>query len=68
MTDPGDKKTAGAGGMFGYFWQRKVWWILPLGVLLLLLVLIYVLGHLSAADPEMYPTTMLNNSANAAHS
>jgi hypothetical protein len=38
-----------------------VWWLLPLVVLLFLIGIIYVLGHMSAADPEMYPTTHLNN-------
>ena len=39
--------------------KRKLWWILPLVVLILLVAIIYVLSHLSAADSEMYPTTML---------
>jgi Family of unknown function (DUF5989) len=47
------------GGALAFLWQRKVWWLLPLGVLVLLLTIIYVLGHLSAADSEMYPTTQL---------
>jgi ABC-type spermidine/putrescine transport system permease subunit I len=47
------------GGELASLWQRKIWWLLPLGVLALLLVIIYVLAHLSAADSEMYPTTQL---------
>ena len=38
---------------------QKRWWVLAVLVLLLLLGVIYVLAHLSAADSEMYPTTML---------
>lgn len=57
------KKEAGAvtqtGGMFGFLRQNKIWWLLPLAVLLLLLGIICVLGHLSSADTEMYPTTQL---------
>jgi len=37
----------------------KLWWVLPLVVLIVLVAIIYVLSHLSAADSEMYPTTML---------
>jgi hypothetical protein len=36
---------------------RKMWWLLPLLVLVVLIGLIYVLGHMSSADSEMYPTT-----------
>jgi len=46
-------------GVFHSFWQRKVWWLLPLMVFILLIGILYVLGHMSAADPEMYPTTHL---------
>ncbi len=38
---------------------RKYWWLLALVVLILLVAAIYLLSHLSAADSEMYPTTML---------
>ena len=48
--------TLAAGGFLSLVWKHKVWWLLPLGVLLLLLGGIYALGHLSSADSEMYPT------------
>ena len=38
---------------------RKHWWLLSLVVLIALVMIIYLLSHLSAADSEMYPTTML---------
>jgi len=38
---------------------RRHWWLLPAVVLFILMAIIYVLSHLSAADSEMYPTTML---------
>ena len=47
-------KTSGAAG----FLQRR-WWLLAVLVLLLLVGVIYLLAHLSAADSEMYPTTRL---------
>jgi len=45
-------------GVMQYLWKRRVWWLLPLCVLLLLLGIIYALGHFSRPDSEMYPTTM----------
>lgn len=38
---------------------RKNWWVLALVVLVVLVGVIYLLSRLSAADSEMYPTTML---------
>lgn len=48
------------GGLFGFLRQRKSWWLLPLAVLCLLLGILYLLGHMSSADPETYPTTRGN--------
>jgi len=47
-------------GMFRILWRHRWWWLLPLVVLFLLIGAFYVLGHLAAADPEMYPTTFLS--------
>jgi len=47
-----------AGGTFVFLWRRKSWWLWPLAVLIVLIAIIYALAHLSAADSEMYPTTM----------
>jgi len=49
--------TFATGGFLSRAWKYKLWWLLPLGVLLLLLGGIYALGHLSSADFEMYPTS-----------
>lgn len=49
-----------SGGLMRRAWKHKLWWLLPLGVLLLLLGVIYALGHLSSADSEMYPTSSRN--------
>jgi hypothetical protein len=46
--------------MFRILWQHRSWWLLPMVVLFLLIGVFYVLGHLAAADPEMYPTTFLS--------
>jgi hypothetical protein len=40
-------------------WKHRLWWMLPLGVLILLLVGIYALEHLSKTDSEMYPTSAI---------
>ena len=37
---------------------RRMWWVLPVIVLLLLIAIIYLLGHLSRTNSEMYPTTL----------
>jgi preprotein translocase subunit SecG len=39
---------------------RRHWWVLTLIMLFVLIGIIYLLSHLSAADSEMYPTTMLS--------
>ena len=45
------------GGFLTTVWKHRLWWMLPLGVLLLLLGAIYALEHLSKTDSEMYPTS-----------
>jgi hypothetical protein len=47
------------GGAIALLRQYKLWWLLPLMVLVILLAAIYILGHLSSADSETYPTTLL---------
>jgi hypothetical protein len=47
-------------GVIGFLWEHRLWWVLPLCVLFLLVGVIYALGHVSAADPETYPTTLQN--------
>lgn len=47
-------------GTMALLWKHKLWWMLPLGVLLLLLIGIYALEHLSKTDSEMYPTSTKN--------
>lgn len=54
----GTTQQSGArGGFVNTVWKHRLWWMLPLGVLLLLLVAIYALEHLSKTDSEMYPTS-----------
>jgi len=51
-TNPAESAT-----FFAVMWKHRLWWMLPLGVLLLLLGAIYALEHLSKTDSEMYPTS-----------
>jgi hypothetical protein len=44
-------------GFVGGLWKHRLWWMLPLGVLFLMLIAIYALEHLSKTDSEMYPTS-----------
>jgi uncharacterized membrane protein len=56
-------QASASGGFFGILWRYKFWWLLPLLVLLLLLGIIYALGHLSRTDSEMYPTSSVRTAA-----
>jgi hypothetical protein len=51
------EQTMAVGGVVRVLWRNKVWWALPLAVLLILLGIVYALVHLSSADSEMYPTS-----------
>ncbi len=43
------------GELFRFFWERKLWWMIPLLSLLLLVLVIIVLAHVGAIAPWMYP-------------
>lgn len=47
-------------GFLSALWRHRLWWMLPLGMLLFLLFGIYALEHLSKTDSEMYPTSTMN--------
>ncbi|HEY2120871.1 MAG TPA: hypothetical protein VGH37_16900 [Candidatus Acidoferrum sp.] len=51
-----------AGGFVGVAWRHKGWWLPAVVVLLVLLGIVYVMGHLSSADSEMYPTSSFQTS------
>ena len=46
---------------------RRHWWVLAVVVFLVLVGIIYLLSHLSAADSEMYPTTILRQNVANLH-
>jgi uncharacterized membrane protein len=51
-----------ANGFVGVVWRHKGWWLPAVVVLLVLVGIVYVMGHLSSADSEMYPTSSFQTS------
>ena len=41
--------------VFTFLWQRKLWWLLPLAVLLFLIGILFALAQMSSVAPWMYP-------------
>jgi len=42
------------GELFGFLWQRKLWWMIPIVVVLLLLGLLIFFTQSSAVAPFIY--------------
>ncbi len=42
------------GELFGFLWQNKLWWLIPMMVTLLLLGLLLVLGQNPVIAPFIY--------------
>jgi hypothetical protein len=59
----GSQRPLAPSGFISRAWKNNLWWLLPLGVLVLLLGAMYALEHLSSADSEMYPTSSQNHSS-----
>lgn len=43
------------GELFRFFWQRKLWWMIPLLSLMLLVMILVMLAQAGAVAPWMYP-------------
>jgi hypothetical protein len=43
-----------AGGLVSYFWRRKIWWMVPLVVVLLMLGVLVIFGQSSAISAFIY--------------
>jgi len=45
-------------GIFGelltFFWQRRLWWLIPMIVLLILLGLLFIFAQVSGVAPFIY--------------
>lgn len=48
-------RLATAGEFLEYLWRRKLWWLIPLAVCLLLFGTLFVLGQSSSVAPLIYP-------------
>ncbi|MBC7911040.1 MAG: hypothetical protein H7Y30_11100 [Pyrinomonadaceae bacterium] len=42
------------GELFGFLWQRKLWWLMPMIVVLLLFVVLIILGSTAGVGPFIY--------------
>jgi hypothetical protein len=43
-----------AGELLGFLWERKLWWLMPMVLVLLLLGIVLVFAHSSAIAPFVY--------------
>lgn len=41
--------------VFTFLWKRKLWWLIPLAVLILLLGVLFAIAQVSSVAPWMYP-------------
>ncbi len=41
--------------VFTFLWQRKLWWLIPLAVLLCLIGILFAIAQVSSVAPWMYP-------------
>ena len=41
--------------VFTFLWKRKLWWLIPLAVLLLAVGILFAVVQLSSVAPWMYP-------------
>ena len=42
------------GELLGFLWQRKLWWLIPMIVILLLVGLLFIFAGSSAVAPFIY--------------
>ena len=43
------------GELFAYLWRRKLWWLIPLAMAILLVGILLVVGQTSGLGPLIYP-------------
>ena len=48
-------RAAIVGEVFSFLWQQKLWWLIPLMVIILLLGILFVIAQVSSVAPWMYP-------------
>jgi len=49
------QRSSTVGEVFTFLWQKKLWWLLPLAVLLFLMGILFALAQMSSVAPWMYP-------------
>jgi hypothetical protein len=49
------QRSSTMGELFAFLWQRKLWWLLPLVVFLMLMGILFALAQMSSVAPWMYP-------------
>ena len=49
------QRSSTVGELFSFLWQRKLWWLLPLVVFLMLMGILFALAQMSSVAPWMYP-------------
>jgi hypothetical protein len=49
------QRSSTMGELFSFLWQRKLWWLLPLVVFLMLMGILFALAQMSSVAPWMYP-------------
>ena len=48
-------RAAIVGEVFSFFWKQKLWWLIPLLVILLAVGVLFLIAQVSSAAPWMYP-------------
>jgi hypothetical protein len=41
--------------VFTFLWQRKLWWLMPLAVLIFMIGVLFLIAQVSSVAPWMYP-------------
>ena len=41
--------------VFAFLWQRKLWWLMPLAVLIFVIGVLFLIAQVSSVAPWMYP-------------
>jgi hypothetical protein len=49
------QRSSTMGELFSFLWQRKLWWLLPLVIFLMLIGILFALAQMSSVAPWMYP-------------
>lgn len=42
------------GELFGFLWQRKLWWLMPMVLLLFVFAVLIILGSTAGVGPFIY--------------